>query len=213
VPHRSEKGGWSQNRYQRRSDHWKQHHIDKADELVLKLEQQYPFDWLIIGAEEQDRNEVTDRLHPYVKDRVVGYISVNIEAPEADIIEEARRVREEAEEHLISDLIGRIQEYAGAGGRGSIGLKETLQAINEQKVHILLVQQGFEQPGTRCPDCGMLYVGELTSCPACGGQVEHVANIVDAAVQKSLELGSSVEVATEFEALEPIQCIGSVMYY
>jgi peptide chain release factor subunit 1 len=213
VPHRSEKGGWSQNRYQRRSDHWKQHHIDKADELVLKLEQHYPFDWLIIGAEEQDRNEVTDRLHPYVKDRVVGYISVNIEAPEADIIEEARRVREEAEEHLISDLIGRIQEYAGAGGRGTIGLKETLQAINEQKVHILLVQQGFEQPGTRCPDCGMLYVGELTSCPACGGQVEHVANIVDAAVQKSLELGSSVEVATEFEALEPIQRIGSVMYY
>ncbi len=213
VPHRTEKGGWSQNRFQRRSDHWKQHHIDKADELVLKLEQHYPFDWLIIGAEDQDRNEITDRLHPYVKDRVVGYINVRIDAPEAEIVDEARHVREEAEEHLISDLIARIGEYAGAGGRGTIGLKDTLQAINEQKVHILLLQQGFEQAGTRCPECGMLYSGQLETCPACGGRVEYIDNIVDAAVQKSLELGSSVEVATEFEALEKIQCIGSVMYY
>lgn len=213
VPQRTEQGGWSQNRYQRRSDKWKQHHIDKADELVLKLEQHYPFDWLIVGAQEQDRNEVTDRLHPYVKDRVIGYISVRIDAPEADIIEEARQVREEAESHLIHDLIERIQEYAGANGRGTIGLKETLQAINEQKVHILLVQDGFQEPGTRCPECGMLYAGRIETCQACGGSAEHVDNIVDAAVQKSLELGSSVEVATELDALEPIQNIGSVMYY
>lgn len=213
VPHRTEQGGWSQNRYQRRSDKWKQHHIDKADELVLKLEQHYPFDWLVVGAEIQDRNEVTDRLHPYVRDRVIGYISVRIDAPEAEIIEEARQVREEAESHVVHDLVERIQEYAGAGGRGTIGLKETLQAINEQKVHILLVQDQFVQPGTRCPDCGMLYAGEIDTCPACGGATEHVDNVVDAAVQKSLELGSQVEVATEPGVLEPIQSIGSIMYY
>jgi peptide chain release factor subunit 1 len=213
VPQRTEQGGWSQNRYQRRSDKWKQHHIDKADELVLKLEQHYPFDWLVIGAEIQDRNEITDRLHPYVKDRVIGYISVRIDAPEAEIIQEARRVREETQSHVIEDLISRIREYAGAGGRGTIGLKETLEAINEQKVHILLVQQGFREAGTRCPDCGMLYAGEIETCPACGGSVEHVDNIVDAAVQKSLELGSTVEVATELDVLEPIGRIGSVMYY
>jgi peptide chain release factor subunit 1 len=213
VPQRTEQGGWSQNRYQRRSDHWKQHHIDKADELVLRLEQHYPFDWLVIGAEEQDRNQITERLHPYVKDRVIGYINVRIDAPEAEIVEEARHVREEAESHLIRDLIERIQEYAGAGGRGTIGLKDTLQAINEQKVHILLVQDGFQEPGTRCPDCGMLHAGDVDTCPACGGRTEQVDNIVDAAVQKSLELGSSVEVATELEVLEPIQCMGAVMYY
>jgi peptide chain release factor subunit 1 len=213
VPQRTEQGGWSQNRYQRRSDHWKQHHIDKADELVLKLEQHYPFDWLIVGAEEQDRHEITDRLHPYVKDRVIGYISVRIDAPEAEIVEAARGVREEAEAHLIDDLMGRVQEYAGAGGRGTIGLKETLGAINEQKVHILLIQEGFSEPGTRCPECGMLYAGEVSTCPACGGTTEGVDNIADAAVQKSLELGSQVEVAAEFNKLEPIQCIGSIMYY
>lgn len=213
VPHRTEKGGWSQNRYQRRSDHWKQHHIDKADELVLKLEQHYPFDWLVVGAEDQDRNEITDRLHPYVKDRVIGYINVNMDAPEADIVEEACRVREQAEEGLIADLVSKIQEYAGAGGRGTIGLEATLQAINEQKVHILLVRDGLQETGSRCRECEMLFAGEIETCPACGGTAEHMDNIVDAAIQKSIELGSTVEVATEFEALEPIRGIGSVMYY
>lgn len=213
VPHRTEQGGWSQGRYQRRSDHWKQHHIDHADELVLKLEQHQPFDWLVVGTEEQDKNEVIGRLHPYVRDRVIGLIHVRIDGPEAEIVEEARRVREEAEDHLIDDMISRVEEYAGAGGRGTMGLKETLQALNEQKVHILLVQQGFSHPGAVCPNCGLLMAEWVDPCPACNEKTEKVENVVDSAIQKAYELGSQVEVATEFEKLEPIGCIGSIMYY
>ena len=118
-----------------------------------------------------------------------------------------------AEARLIDDLLEKIQEYAGAGGRGTIGLADTVQALNEQKIHILLVQEGFSQPGTECRSCGMLFAEERADCPACGEPAEQVENVVDSAIQKALELGSAVEVATEFEKLEPIQCIGSIMYY
>jgi hypothetical protein len=37
--------------------------------------------------------------------------------------------------------------------------------------------------------------------------------VVDVAIQRAFELDSQVEVATEYEQLEPIQNIGSVMYY
>lgn len=213
VPHRTEQGGWSQGRYQRRSDHWKQHHIDHADELVLKLEQHHPFDWVIVGAESQDRNEVVDRLHPYVRDRVIGFITVRIDAPEQEIVDEARRVREDAEQSHIDDLIARVQEYAGAGGRGTVGLEDTLRALNEQKVHILLVQAGYSTPGSVCPECGLLLAGEPKTCPACDAEPRRVDNIVDSAIQRAFELGSQTEVATEYEKLEPIGCIGSIMYY
>jgi peptide chain release factor subunit 1 len=213
VPQRTSQGGWSQNRYQRRSDNFARHHIDRAAELMLRLLQAYPFDWLILGAEEQYLSTIKNDLHPYLKDRVIGEIHVRIDAPTAEIVEAARQVREEAETRHIDQLIEQIQEYAGAGGRGSIGLKDTLQALNEQKVHIILVQEGYSEPGAECPSCGLLMGSQKETCSACGTETQTVENVVDAAIQRAMELGSIVEVATEIDKLQPIQCIGSIMYY
>ena len=213
VPQRSTQGGWSQMRYQRRSDNFAKHHIDHAAELVLKLQQHYPFDWLILGTEAQYDGELQSSLHPYVKDSVIGTIRVRIDAPVSEVLEQAQEVREQAETQHIDQLMQQVQEYAGAGGRGTIGLKDTLQALNEQKIHILLIQEGYSAPGARCPSCGLLTPEQVETCPACSSQTEQVENIVDAAVQRALELGSTVEVATEFSKLEPIQFIGSIMYY
>lgn len=214
VPHRTEKGGWSQNRYQRHSDHWAKHHIDRADELVLKLEQRHPFDWLIIGTEPDKRHEVVDELHPYVRDRLVGFIDVRVDAPESEVLSAARQEREKAEEHLVGDLMTKIQEYAGAGGRATIGLKDTVRALNEQTVHVLLVQQGYTYPGAFCPNCGMLVADQsVQTCPACDEPTQHADNIVDSAIQRAFELGSRVEVATRQNELQPIGCIGAILYY
>jgi len=213
VPQRSAQGGWSQMRYQRRSDNWARHHVDRAAELVLKLKQHYPFDWLILGTEVQRESDLQADLHPYLKDIVIGEIHVRVDAPMAEVVQQAEEVREQAESQLIDRLMEQVQEYAGAGGRGTIGLKDTLQALNEQKIHILLVQQDFSHSGGECHNCGLLMLQQSGECPACGGSVTALENVVDAAIQKALELGSSVEVATEFGKLEPIENIGSIMYY
>lgn len=212
VPHRTEAGGWSQSRYQRRSDQWAKYHIDHAAELTFKLEQHHPFTWLILGTDVEAQHVLEQDLHPYLKDRVIGHISVGIHADEAEIIEKARAVREANEEQLIGDLVDKIQEYAGAGGRGTIGLKDTLQALNEQKVHILLVQEDYSHPGSLCT-CGMLFPAQPATCPACGGTPEKLDNVVEGAIQKAYEFGSQVEIATEYQKLDPIQRIGSIMYY
>jgi len=210
---RSKAGGWSQMRYQRHADEWAKHHVDHAAELVLRLEQHYPFDWLILGTEVEVESDLIKGLHPYVKDRIIGYIHVRLDAPLSEVVERAAAVREEAEAKLIDNLIQQIQEYAGAGGRGTIGLSATIEALNEQKVHILLVQEGFEEPGAECPNCGLLIAERRDTCPACNEPAKPVENIVDSAIQKAFELGSNVEVATEYDKLQPIQCIGSIMYY
>lgn len=213
VPQRSQAGGWSQMRYQRRSDNWARHHVDHAAELVLRLKQHYPFDWLILGAEVQRQADLESDLHPYLKDAVIGWINVRIDAPAAEVIEEARAVREQAEARLIDRLLDQIQESAGAGGRGTAGLKGTLAALNEQKVHILLVQENFSAPGSECSNCGLLMAAERDTCSACNERAQAVENVVDLAIQRAFELGSTVEVATEQDKLKPIGFIGSVTYY
>jgi peptide chain release factor subunit 1 len=213
VPQRSSAGGWSQMRYQRRSDEWKKHHLDHAAELTLKLLQHYPFDWLILGTEVQDESDLLNGLHPYLMDRLIGQIHVRIDADPGEILEKAREVREEAESRYIDDLVTRIQEYAGAGGRGTIGIGNTLTALNEQKIHILLLQQGYTHAGAVCPSCGLLSPDQLERCPGCREHARKVDDVVELTVQRALELGSEVEVATEQDKLAPINCIGSILYY
>jgi peptide chain release factor subunit 1 len=213
VPQRSDQGGWSQMHYQRRSDQWKKHHLDHAAELTLKLLQHYPFDWLILGTEVQDQADLVNDLHPYLRDRLIGRIHVRIDAGMGEILQKARAVREEAESRYIDTLIGQIQEYAGADGRGAIGIGNTLQALNEQRVHILLVQQGYTHAGAICPSCGLLTPDQVESCPACGSRANAVDDVVELAVQKALELGSNVEIAIEPDKLAPIKYIGAVLYY
>ena len=213
VPQKSAQGGWSQQRYQRRSDNWARHHVDKAAELALRLLQNYPFDWLVLGTEVQVEADIKSDMHPYLKDRVIGEIHVRVDADAAEIVEQARQVRDEAQGRLVDERIEQIQEYAGANGRGTIGLEATLQALNEQKVHILLVQEGYSAPGSVCPNCGLLLASRPDTCPACSEHPTPVDDIVDNAIQKAYEDGSEVEVATEQGKLEPIQNIGSIMYY
>lgn len=90
VPSRSAVGGWSQMRYQRRSDNWVRQHIDHATELTLKLLQHYPFDWLILGSDVDAEHDLKADLHPYLKDRVIGEIHVRIDADAAEVLEKAR---------------------------------------------------------------------------------------------------------------------------
>jgi peptide chain release factor subunit 1 len=213
VPQRTSQGGWSQNRYQHRSDNFAKHHINHAAELTFKLLKRYPFDWLVIGTQEQYKPEVMESLHPYLKGRVIGIINARIDASAAEIVDQARAVAEGAEERRIDELLEQIQEFAGAGGRGTIGLKDTLQAINEQKVNVLLVQEGYSHSGSRCSACGLLMLEQKSTCDACNETPQPADNIVDEAIQQSLVLGAAVEVATEFEKLKPIQDIGATMYY
>lgn len=213
LPNRSQAGGWSQMRYQRHSDHWAKHHVDHAAELTLKLLQNYPFDWLILGCDVDAQHDLLEGLHPYLKDRLIGQIHVRIDADAAEVLEKARELREQTELRTIAGEMRQVQEFAGAGGRGTIGLTDTLQALNEQKIHILLVQQGFSRPGAVCDGCGILMPEQVERCPACNEPARAVDNVVDAVIQRAMELGSVVEVATEFDELEPIGCIGSIMYY
>jgi peptide chain release factor subunit 1 len=213
VPRRSDQGGWSQMRYQRRHDEWAKHHVDHATDLMLRLLQHYPFDWLILGTEVEVEHDLRQHLHPYLKDRLIGEIHVRIDADLGEILAQVRELQEKTESRGIDDLIARIQEYAGASGRGTIGLRETLQALNEQKVHILLVQQGYSAPGAECRHCGLLVAEQVDTCPACNEPATPLENVVEAAIQKAFELGSVVEVATELGKLDAIQSVGSILYY
>src|SRR4051795_6224135 len=79
VHRRHDQGGWSQARYQRSVDKEATDHLKNAADELLRLHKRRPFEALFVGAPEAVYKDFLERLHPYLSDRVVGRIEVDVE--------------------------------------------------------------------------------------------------------------------------------------
>ena len=106
----------------------------------------------------------------------------------APSIERAARARED-------EALARLAEAFGTGsGLAASGLPKVLAAVHEQRVGILLVDDGFAAPGVRCPTCGWLGTDDAGTCPADGSATEHLGDVVEAAVERSLTQAAEIRV-------------------
>ena len=124
---------------------------------------------------------------------------------------------------------------AGAGGAGGadgeqaatsssrahhgnfIGILEspvaaTLAAVSERRAEVLLVSDGDEEEGWRCPDTGALAAVGPTS-PLTGARMDRVDDVVEDAVDLALETGCRVVTCTGNADLDVLGRIGALLRY
>ena len=76
------------------------------------------------------------------------------------------------------------------------GLAPTLAALVERRVDTLLVSDGFEAPGWRCPACD--WIGAKgRACPVCDTPMDLVDDVVEEAIEAALGQSCRVEVCRE----------------
>jgi peptide chain release factor subunit 1 len=207
VHRQHDQGGWSQANYQRSVEKEKDDHLARSADVAFGLYQQRGFDRLLIGAPEELIGELKSRLHPYLRERVVGRVQCDIEnasvddvrACAADQISGYARKRER-------EALDRLAEGVGRGGRGAAGLADVLAALNEARVDTLLIATGFTAPGRMDLDTGMLYTEE-------SGEGEPCADIVERAIEKAIEQSAEVIGVRHHDDLGPLGNIGAVLRY
>src|SRR5207247_582689 len=80
-----DQGGWSQARYQRGIVKEAREHVKHAADEVFKHFKLGRVQRLIIGAPDEMRGEIESRLHPYLRERVAGWIDIDIRANPNDV--------------------------------------------------------------------------------------------------------------------------------
>ena len=186
-------GGWSQARYQRSVDEDVQDHFKKVADAVFVRFKRSAFDHLLLGGPGEALADFEDRLHTYVRERLVGRIDIDVENSSADDV--ARAARPKIEEHAHAterQALDRLQEGVSKGTRGVAGLEGVLGALNERRVETLLVNQNFDAAGCTCPQCGSVYSVDGGPCPADGAQLDCRDNILENAVRLALEQSARV---------------------
>lgn len=194
VPGKHDQGGWSQANYQRHHEAHVYWHLKRvAAELSLLLRRR-PFERLVLAGPEEATSELRRLLPRALQRRLVGTFPAELDVSEREVLERTleieRRVERQAEERLVSELF----ETAAAGGLAIHGAAPTLEAIWLGRVHKLIVADGLRLAGSECSSCGRLTTDTPSSCPVCKGRPAPLGDVVERAIERTLEEAGSVEI-------------------
>ena len=214
VLSQADAGGWSQARYERGQDEEAHRHLKRVGELLHRRFRRATFDHLLIGSPEELASEVEKTLHPDIRKRVVGRVSVDVENTSVDeVMAAARPLLEQYEKQAERDALDRLKQGVGAGGRGVAGLDDVLGVLNERRVETLLLEERFQMPGRKCPKCGSVFAENVTECPADGTATEICEDVVEEAVELAVAQSADVVIARHHDDLEQMGGIGAVLRF
>ena len=212
VHRRHEKGGWSQSNYQRSVEKEVLDHVAHTADVAFELYKRRGFDRLLVGAPDELVGDLEAKLHPYLRERLVGRVSCDVEnASEEQVRACAGEKIEEFARGREREALNRLAQGVGSGGRGAAGLAEVLAALNEARVEMLLVARGLDAAGLCDPATGLLYASP-EDVPD-GATAAPVADVVEKAIEKAIEQSAEVIGIRFHEDLGPLGGIGAVLRY
>lgn len=213
VPRRHDQGGRSASNIQRHTDELAHKHLKHAAEVTFEEVQQNAIDHLILGGTHEVVTEFEALLHSYLRDRVVARLAgVMVTASPEEVRHAALEVESEVERKQEAALVSRLRDGVGSGNGGVAGLESTLRALVERRVDTLLVSDGYEAPGWRCPSCR--FMGTIgRGCPVCGASMELVPDVVDQALDEALANKCRVEIVRDNADLDVLGRIGALLRF
>ena len=166
---------------------------------------------ILIGGSEENVAAFRRFLPKRWQSLIVGTFPMDMRASHAEVWRKAMQIGEEAERKQEARLIENIRTLAAKGGPAVTGLDEVLGAAHEGRIQLLVVEEGYAEPGYRCKQCGFPTTQKLDECPFCGGEFEEVPDAVELAVRKALDDGGEVEVVPR--PLDEIAHVGALLRY
>ncbi len=115
----------------------------------------------------------------------------------------------EEERRMVDAVVGE----ALRGGPGVLGPDDVVLALNEGRVHTLVIEDDFRRAGYRCDNCGALGAKAEAAevCPFCAGDLRVVHDLREALVASALAAGGRVEVLPHGNKLHSYRGVGALL--
>src|SRR5215216_5840830 len=199
YPRKQQQGGWSQQRYQNRADErveaFARTIAEETRRAFEAVNAPVPYEYLIIAANEQMFTLLSAELHETIKERVLGQITLPIQADITEVTAAAQPLVEEAERKREMDAVQAVRDGVGTGGRGVAGAQDTITALETGQVMTLVMNDDFCQPGWADYTLPLFGVGSPPGEHPAGGDVANLVptTVEDEVVRLALQIGAEVQ--------------------
>lgn len=167
--------------YERRHEELARQHYRRVAQAAADETERRPVDHLVLNGPAAAVAAVESHLPSRLGGLVVGRLGLPMSSDPHRIAQAATEALEAAGDRHRAALLEELRERASTGTGAVTGLDATLDALGAGLVRSLVVEDGFEHGGGRCPSCGLL-VARDGSCQRCGVAVDEVDDVVAAAM-------------------------------
>lgn len=207
--------GWAEVKYQARIDN----HLHKnAREFVERLGSivaAREVDYVILAGDEPILGEIRKNLTPAIRELVIDVEHIPIETDKHEILRRTIDVVRQSEAEGSRKLADTVVGLFRAGGLGVAGLDPTIEALNEERVDVLLLHESFDgETGWQCPRCRVLGRAPVPdACPFCQEPLPEGIDLREAMVRRAERTGRRVEIVEEHEILLALDGVGATLRY
>ncbi len=199
------KGGWSQARFQRIRKGAINQFIKEAVEDTEKFFSGEKINYVVIAGPGEAKTWFSERLPPPVKSKVIDIIDEDFDEVESKIISDAEDAVERNEKEEKEEIMKTLKTEILRNGLAVYGIKETMNALKDGKVNVLLITEDMKIAGWKCERCQVVGIGKRKYCPYCG----HSTTDVDV-IEELVELAEKKDSRTEFFDDDTLRDIGGV---
>lgn len=169
VKNHVKKGGWSQQRYERRRDKELQKYALEIVEALARIGGSEEIDHiLLVGAKEALR-AVHDNMSHEMQARVVEK-AIDLSKEDSSVNRDIMELFHDEELTTGLEHWEMIRSEYLRGGLAVIGPEEVLHMAKLQRIEQIIVDRTLHPPGMRCRNCRNLNIGIVESCLACGSR-------------------------------------------
>jgi peptide subunit release factor 1 (eRF1) len=212
---RTSKGGWSQARYQRRTDNAHHHHIKEVVETLDRLVQGEGLQHVVIAGDEGALNLLRAELPKALSDRVIDAATWDRTAAQADILKSSLEALRDKDAETDIEKVDELLNAWRSGGLGVAGPESTLSALQLGQVDELIITAIPDtlKPIQRLPDdAAPGPVIAETSAPE-GAAEENRLKLSDELVTRAQQTGAKIRFIENPDLLADIGGVGALLRF
>jgi len=200
IINKHKKGGWSQARFNR----LRKGAINSFFKDVVLLLEKISDEKIIISGPGTAKNKFIDMLPQNLRDKVIDIIDISIE-DENKLIEQSLQLVSENEKKESIEAVKHLKSEILKDGLAVYGVEETLQAVKNGQVELLIIEKNYNLKGWICEHCQYVGEGAKRTCPYCGKKTSEVD-----VLEEILEFAERTDAEVEFTDSEEISDLGHI---
>jgi peptide subunit release factor 1 (eRF1) len=212
---RSQKGGWSQARYQRRAENFHLHHIKEVVDTLEKIVREDNINRIVVAIEEVAVPIFNEQLPKHLAEKVVDTVTLERNADGSNILDTTLAALREKDAETDAEKVEQLMDAWQSGGLGVAGPEATLTAFQLGQVEELIIAASPEllKPVQKLPDDAA--PGEVqvdTSAPQ-GTADEKRLKLADELVTRAHQTAARIRFIEDENLLAGIGGVGALLRF
>ncbi len=185
--------GYDAGHNERHVENEEMRHLKAIADQMQDLMNRGIFRAIVVAGRDETWAALEPHLHSYVSQRLIGRFFIDPATASLDQVRaEAARIVAETRQDRHQGLIREVLGEASRDGRGAVGLRHVLTALERGEVQTILIGRGFNAAAVECPQCGHLDTRMVKDCALCGKPTRELHDVSDALIARAVRGGADL---------------------